>query len=260
MPAFQSIRRITILAAFGIGSILLLPSVGAATTLPDPEIDFSPSSDGFPTAFNHYTTSASDNGASGSIQLTPGPLIQATSSSTENAYVTLTYSFTINQVAGTPVSSVPFAVHYVENLVGTAGGNPTLGEFHASQGAAFSPFFFAVNSTNSSFYANDTYDSSSRGANANLNTPVDIQMTANAFGSSGSAMVDPMISIDPSFFTDNPSYTPSDFAITVNGGVGNSDGSSASTPTPEPASGVLLLAGLGLTAVFAGRRRARTTA
>ncbi len=64
------------------------------------------------------------------------------------------------------------------------------------------------------------------------------------------AMIDPIFTIDPQFFLDNPNFDPSDFSFTFSEGVGNS-----SVAAGEPASLALLVTGVVSVLPFARRRR-----
>jgi len=81
-------------------------------------------------------------------------------------------------------------------------------------------------------------------------------MYTYAKGPGGSSFIDPVISIDPSYFVSS-GYSASDFTITQSAGVANSLGDSS--PVPEPPTGLLLLTAAGAVAglSFRVRRRAR---
>lgn len=263
MGASRSVRLGAIFGAFGIGGLLSLPGVAAAGPLPGPnlQIYFTPDGSFSPTYYNN-TPSASLNGASAAIQVSPGPVVLADSSGTEDASATLSYSFSIAGPDG--VTAVPLDITYVEEVVGITGYGYSAASIHISQTGYVSPHFIssinsdsgALNGDSQDYSVSATYSSVAAGdPNYGLGTNVSISLFTYAKGPGGSAFIDPVISIDPSFFVDSI-YSPSDFTITVSAGVGNSIG--GSDAVPEPSTGLLLLTAFGAVAGFSTRRHARS--
>jgi hypothetical protein len=233
-----------------IGAAVLFPGHATALPVTSITIDFGPTG-GAPNVFVH-TASASDLGASAAVQASPGPVVEAFSSLGENSAAQFSFSLELNQVAGpTGVTSVPLAISYAEEAVADLSYTYSVVQFHIADGTAFSPYFFGtlqsndpgavVTGTSSDASSTATYSMGAAGKAITLGTVVSMQMYASADGPGGSAFIDPVISIDPSFFSANPQYTAADFSLTESDGVGNSLGGTTNS-VPEPGS-LMLLAG-----------------
>jgi hypothetical protein len=74
-------------------------------------------------------------------------------------------------------------------------------------------------------------------------------------GAGGTAFVDPVLSIDQSFFTDS-GYDPSRFSLSFSDGFGNDPAAGA---VPEPASWLMMVGGFGLIGGALRRRRTSLT-
>jgi hypothetical protein len=256
MGASPSVRLWAIFGAVGIGGLLWLPGVATAGTLL--QIYFTPAGSFTPTYFNN-TPSASLDGASGAIQISPGPVLLADSTATESASANLSYDIDITGPGG--VTAVPIDITYVEEVVGTIGYNFSTASIHIGQTGFGTPHFISqisstsgvVNGDTQDYSVSATYSSITAGdPNYGLGSNIILSLATFAAGPDGSAFIDPIVSIDPSYFTSS-GYSPSQFTITLSGGVGNSLGDS--TPAPEPPSGWLLLTAIGAVGGLRFRKR-----
>jgi hypothetical protein len=261
MPFSLSGRLGAIFGVFGISGLISLPGVAAAGPLPTDflTILFTPDTSYTPTFFRN-TPSASMNGASAAIQVSPGPVVLANSSSKEDASAGFDYYLRISGPSG--VSAVPLDITYLEEVVGIAGFGFSAASLHISQIGFVSPHFISsinsdsgvLNGNTRDYSVSATYSSLTAGDhNYGVGTNIVIDMFTYARGGGGSAFIDPIVSIDPSFFPGS-GYTASDFTITASPGVGNSlAGLSA---VPEPSTDFLLLTAGGALARLRGRRKA----
>jgi hypothetical protein len=255
------------LAAVGIiGTAVIFSGQAMAIPTSSITITFGPTG-GAPNIFDH-TASASDQGASAAVQASPGPVVEAFSTSAITAQAQFSMSFEIDQIAGlNGVTTVPIDVSYVEEAVGDLNFTHSLDEFHIADGSLFSPYFFAelfsddagaiVTGTSSDASSTATYSTAAAGKpGVSLGTVVSMQMLASADGPGGSAFIDPVISIDPSFFINNPQYTAADFSLTESAGVGNSINSD-SNPVPEPGSMILFAGATSLCGLLRRKKSRR---
>ena len=178
-------------------------------------------------------TSVSLDGATASIGYSPTVSLTSTSAdNTEAASASVFYQFTLN--GPTTGIGVPINIAWSTSLAAATAASASeyilIGSTYLTDESGISGTTYA----NSGVYA----------TTASTGTAQGVLMLASAHGStngSASAFVDPYLSIDPSFFSDNPGYNPSDFSFSFSSPLIQN---AQSESVPEPSSLAMLAAGL----------------
>jgi hypothetical protein len=194
----------------------------------------------------------------GTLALNPEPFLSGSASNSAggnvHAVTGLDYYFEIvgpdDVVVPTSVSGVLFATGSGDDYIADAIASIYVGNVHEGpfQLGACSAFSAAVGCLSGGSVADgDSLVPFDTLLSLNSNTQYDFNLFTNISvnSGSGSAYIDPMITIDPNFSLLNPDYT-----LLLSQGVGNSPGG-----VPEPATWAMMLLGIG--AVGATLRTAR---
>lgn len=188
------------------------------------------------------------DGATASIGYSPTLSLSAFSaSSSEAAQATATYHFAVSG----PSTGIAVPVDITWSASATSATGAVASEYLYVNGTYLSDEASANAVRGGTYSGGGTYSMT-----ASTGTNVGFLLLASATGSingSASAFVDPYITIDPSFFTNNPSYTPSQFSITFDDPLVQNTG--APSPAPEPSSLMTIASGIVVAGLLHRRQK-----